>query len=65
MNPMQIQGVFPILPTPFTPEGAVDEPSVRRIIDFELEVGVHGASVLGFMGEAHRLANDERRRENR
>ena len=59
---MQIQGVFPILPTPFTESGAVDEGSVRRIIDFELEVGVHGASVLGFMGEAHRLANDERRR---
>jgi 4-hydroxy-tetrahydrodipicolinate synthase len=59
---MQLQGVFPILPTPFTDDGAVDETSMRRLIDFEMEVGVHGVSVLGFMGEAHRLANAERRK---
>jgi len=58
---MQLQGVFPILPTPFTDDGAVDEGSMRRLIDFELEVGVHGVSVLGFMGEAHRLAGAERK----
>ena len=58
---MQLQGVLPILPTPFTDDGIVDEGSLRRIIDFELEVGVHGVSVLGFMGEAHRLSNTERR----
>ncbi len=34
---------------------------MRRLIDFELEVGAHGVSVLGFMGEAHRLATFERR----
>lgn len=58
---MQLQGVLPILPTPFTDSGAIDELSIRRLIDFELEVGVHGVSVLGFMGEAHRLSNAERR----
>lgn len=57
-----LQGVFPILPTPFTDDGGVDDRSMRRLIDFELEVGVHGVSVLGFMGEAHRLANAERKR---
>ena len=58
---MHLQGVLPILPTPFTDDGAVDEGSLRRLIDFELEVGVHGVSMLGFMGEAHRLSNAERR----
>jgi len=58
---MDLQGVLPILPTPFTDSGEVDEASVRRLIDFELEVGVHGVSVLGFMGEAHRLSNGERK----
>jgi 4-hydroxy-tetrahydrodipicolinate synthase len=58
---MDLHGVFPILPTPFTDQGAVDETSLRRVIDFELEVGVHGVSVLGFMGEAHRLSNGERK----
>lgn len=58
---MSLHGVLPILPTPFTSDGAVDEASMRRLIDFELEVGAHGVSVLGFMGEAHRLAGFERR----
>lgn len=34
---------------------------MRRVIDFELAVGAHGVSVLGFMGEAHRLAGFERK----
>lgn len=58
---MHLQGVLPILPTPFTDDGAVDERSLRRVIDFEMEVGVHGVSILGFMGEAHRLSHAERR----
>ena len=58
---MQLQGVLPILPTPFTDDGVVDEVSLRRLIDFEREVGVHGVSILGFMGEAHRLSNAERK----
>jgi 4-hydroxy-tetrahydrodipicolinate synthase len=58
---MQIHGVFPILPTPFTDDGVVDEGSLRRIIDYEREVGVQGVSVLGFMGEAHRLSTAERK----
>ncbi len=58
---MQLQGVLPILPTPFADDGSVDETSLRRLIDFELDVGVHGVSILGFMGEAHRLATAERR----
>ncbi len=59
---MHVQGVLPILPTPFTDQGKIDEKSLRRLIDFELEVGVHGLSILGFMGEAHKLALEERRR---
>ncbi len=58
---MSLQGVLPILPTPFTAAGEVDETSMRHLIDFEVEVGAHGVSVLGFMGEAHRLAGFERR----
>ncbi|MDA0684946.1 MAG: dihydrodipicolinate synthase family protein, partial [Bacteroidetes bacterium] len=58
---MNFQGVLPILPTPFTDTGAVDEASMRRLIDFEMEVGVHGVSILGFMGEAHKMAESERK----
>ena len=58
---MDLQGVLPILPTPFTDDGPVDAASIRRLIAFELEVGVHGVSILGFMGEAHRLSTSERK----
>jgi 4-hydroxy-tetrahydrodipicolinate synthase len=58
---MDLQGVLPILPTPFDDAGQVDADSMRRLIDFEVAVGVHGVSVLGFMGEAHRLSNGERK----
>jgi 4-hydroxy-tetrahydrodipicolinate synthase len=58
---MQFEGVLPILPTPFSDDGLVDANSLRRLIDFELEAGVHGLSILGFMGEAHKLAFSERR----
>jgi 4-hydroxy-tetrahydrodipicolinate synthase len=58
---MHLQGVLPILPTPFSENGSVDETSLRRLIDFELEVGVHGVSILGFMGEAPRLSTSERK----
>lgn len=58
---MTARGVFPILPTPFDESGKIDEKSLRRLIAFELEVGVHGLSILGFMGEAHKLSNAERK----
>ncbi len=57
---MNAKGVNPILPTPFTQNGAVDVNSLRRLIDFQKEVGVHGVAILGFMGEAHKLSEAER-----
>jgi 4-hydroxy-tetrahydrodipicolinate synthase len=58
---MEPRGVISILPTPFTDGGAVDERSVRRLIDFQQEADVNGVAVLGFMGEAHKLSHEERR----
>jgi 4-hydroxy-tetrahydrodipicolinate synthase len=55
------RGVHPILPTPFTADGAVDADSMSRLVAYEVTAGVHGVAVLGFMGEAHKLSNAERR----
>ncbi len=55
------RGVHPILPTPFSADGAVDAESMRRLVDYQVNAGVHGVAVLGFMGEAHKLSNAERR----
>lgn len=38
----RLAGVFPVLPTPFTPDDQVDEPAFRGLIDFACEAGVDG-----------------------
>ena len=57
---MSVKGVYPILPTPFTESGELDIDSLRRLIDFQKEARVTGVAILGFMGEAHKLAESER-----
>ena len=54
-------GVYAIAPTPFTPEGAVDETSIDRMVDFYHESGVTGLTILGIMGEAPKLEAAESR----
>jgi 4-hydroxy-tetrahydrodipicolinate synthase len=52
-------GVYPVAPTPFRPDGAVDEVSIDRLIEAYLRAGVSGATVLGVMGEAPKLTAEE------
>lgn len=53
------KGVYIIAATPFTEEGALDLPSVDSLTDFYLSCGVHGFTLLGMMGEAHKLTAEE------
>ena len=52
------RGVFLIAVTPFTDDGALDLPSTDRVVDFYLERGVDGLTLLGVMGEAPKLTAD-------
>lgn len=52
-------GVFIISATPFTESGALDLESAERLVDFYIDKGVTGITVLGMMGEAQKLAADE------
>jgi 4-hydroxy-tetrahydrodipicolinate synthase len=54
-------GVYAIAPTPFTPDGAVDEKSVDTMVDFYHGCGVTGLTILGIMGEAPKLEAAESR----
>jgi 4-hydroxy-tetrahydrodipicolinate synthase len=58
----ELRGVIPIAATPFDARGHVDEASIATLVEFEARCGVHGLNVLGIMGEAHKLAEGERRR---
>src|SRR5579872_1685085 len=55
------KGVFIIAATPFTDDGALDLQSVDTLTDFYLRSGVHGFTLLGMMGEAHKLTLEESR----
>lgn len=54
-------GVFVIAATPFTEKGAVDFASIDTMVDFYLEKGATGLTILGVMGEANKLTPEESR----
>ncbi len=53
------KGVFAIAATPFHPDGRLDKASLDRLTDFYLAAGVSGLTILGIMGEAHKLEPEE------
>jgi 4-hydroxy-tetrahydrodipicolinate synthase len=53
------RGVYIISATPFTDTGAMDWTSTDRLVDFYLESGVDGITILGVMGEAPKLSPEE------
>ena len=55
------QGVYLITVTPFKDNGELDLPSTDRMVDFCLERGVTGLTILGIMGEATKLTAEESR----
>ncbi|WP_448609471.1 dihydrodipicolinate synthase family protein [Geodermatophilus sp. URMC 60] len=57
-----LTGVLPITLTPFTDDGDVDEGSIDSLVEDYLGAGAHGLTILGIMGEAARLLDDERER---
>ncbi|SNS88946.1 4-hydroxy-tetrahydrodipicolinate synthase [Geodermatophilus pulveris] len=57
-----LTGVLPITLTPFTDDGAVDEGSIDTLVEDYLGAGAHGLTILGIMGEAAKLLDEERER---
>src|SRR5829696_5978434 len=57
---MPLHGVCTIALTPFTDEGDLDDESIGSLAEFYLNSGVHGVTILGIMGEAHKLSDAER-----
>ncbi len=55
------RGVFVIAATPFRDDGALDLASAERMVDFYLERGADGLTILGVMGEAPKLSAEEAR----
>ena len=57
----QTSGVYVISITPFSEDGSIDFKSVDSLVEFFLEKGVTGITILGMMGEANKLSANESR----
>ena len=53
------KGLYVIAATPFAENGALDLASTDRMVDFYLSCGVEGMTILGMMGEATKLSEEE------
>jgi 4-hydroxy-tetrahydrodipicolinate synthase len=56
------RGVHSVLATPFAADESLDERSLRTLVDYYVSSGVAGVLVLGVLGEADKLTDDERER---
>ena len=52
-------GVYLIAATPFAEDGALDLPGLDRLVDWYLDRGVDGLTILGQLGEAPKLTLEE------
>lgn len=59
--PRVLEGVIPIVATPFDDRGGLDLHGLRRVVDFLIGAGVHGITALGVAGEIYALTDNERR----
>lgn len=55
-----LQGILPVLPTPYGDDGAVDPVAMRALIEFAIGAGVQGMVFPGFASEVEALTDDER-----
>ncbi|QMU76497.1 dihydrodipicolinate synthase family protein [Streptacidiphilus sp. PB12-B1b] len=53
-------GLIPILATPFTDSGRLDTPSLRSLVEFQLDAGVDGLAVFGMASEGFALTAEDR-----
>ena len=53
------KGVFVIAATPFDEFGNLDLDSVETMVNFYLDNGVDGLTILGMMGESQKLTENE------
>jgi len=56
------KGSLPALVTPFTPEGDLDIPALKKLVEWHIAEGSHGLVPVGTTGESPTLSHDEHRK---
>lgn len=57
-----IEGIVPIVPVPFHDDGSIDEPSLRRVIDFCIAERAAAVCLPAYGSEFYKLTDSERLR---
>ena len=60
IQPARYRGIFPVVPTIFSEDGALDLDSQKRCVDFMIDAGSDGLCILANFSEQFLLADDER-----
>ncbi len=56
-----LRGTYTVLITPFTPDGkAIDVPALEKLVNWQIEQGIHGLIPLGSTGEFLSMTREER-----
>lgn len=58
----EVKGIIPPLTTPFTENGDVYEAGLRRLVEFQIEKGVHGLFICGTYGSGPIMTIEQRKR---
>lgn len=58
----EIEGIITALLTPLTHKEKIKEDSLRKLVDFQIENGVHGFFPLGTAGEGMKLSLEKRKK---
>jgi 4-hydroxy-tetrahydrodipicolinate synthase len=61
MRELQINGVVPIIPTPFSSDDRPDWASLKRLLNFAVGAGVSAVCLPAYASEFYKLSDEERR----
>lgn len=61
MPALEVDGVIPVIPTPFTQEGAIDGDALGGLLDFAVRSRVCAVCLPAYASEFYKLAEHERR----
>ena len=57
---MELRGCYPILATPFAPDGEIDGESITRLVRHLREAGLPGFTMFGLASEFYKLSDNDR-----
>ncbi len=59
-NNLELWGVVPIIPTPFTADEEIDEQALRSLVEFAVGNGLTGACLPAYASEFYKLTDEEK-----